>query len=356
MGIKGVRRVKGVKGVVGALGALVVATAAVAVPRAAGGVTEASGLWPTSFAAGQTAADCGRWRLDENDFCVADDARNGLEIGTKFRSAKAVWVTGVRIYRADPGTLKGSLWRGDGTLLARGTFADRPRNGWQDLTFADPVRIEPEVTHVASYFTPATKYAFAYRYFSERGRTVGPVTALRSVEGDPNGVHCYDDAVCGTFPVRGYRGSTYWVTPLWVSDGVTPPPDEPPPDEPPTDPPGTDTGAPRVTATAPADGAVRVAPGATVRARFSEPVRRASLRRATVRLVHEGTATSVPASLWYDADRARVVLDPRDPLRRGASYRVHVATGVRDLVGNRLDQDRTRSGSQSATWRFRTRR
>ena len=55
--------------------------------------------------------------------------------------------------------------RPDGSLLARGTFADRSDNGWQDMSFSkpsDPAR----QTYIASYFTPATKYAFQYGYFS----------------------------------------------------------------------------------------------------------------------------------------------------------------------------------------------
>ena len=309
-------------------------------------------LWTPSFQTGQVAADCGQWRLDANGFCVADDARNGLEVGTKFRTSQEVWVTGVRIYRADPSTLRASLWHGDGTLLAQGAFADRDTNGWQDMSFSAPVRIVPGATYVASYFTPRTRYGFAYGYFADAGRTVGPVTATRAGAGDPNGVHCYDDAACGSFPVRGFRDSSYWVTPLWVgSDGTTAPPSPTP-----ADPGGADAKAPRVATMVPSPGAGRVSRRVKVRATFSEAVRPSTLGPATIRLTRQGSPRRVPGRLRHDADRARVVFTPRAPLRGATTYRVRVGNGVRDLAGNRLDQDGGARGDQPATWQFRTRR
>ena len=77
-----------------------------------------TGLWSTDFGADQVVADCGRWQLDQNDFCVANDARNGLEIGVKFQASKELKISGVRIYRVDRATVRGSLWDADGNLLA----------------------------------------------------------------------------------------------------------------------------------------------------------------------------------------------------------------------------------------------
>jgi hypothetical protein len=327
-----------------ALSAVALTAAFVVLPQPAGAEPQPEGLWSTSFSSGQSAADCGRWRLDENDFCVANDTRNGLEVGTKFRSATTLQITGVRIYRADPDTLRATLWSADGAVLAQGTFADQTGDGWQDMSFAEPVTIQPDTTYVASYFTPATKYAFEYGYFADAARTVGPVTALKSVAGSSNGVFCYEEAAC-TFPDRGHRDSSYFVTPLWVGSGGGP-----------TDPPPTDEkGPPRVAATAPAAGAGRVAPAVHIKVRFSEPVRRSTLTGSTVRLLRAGSARPVRVVLHYDKARRRLVLAPRSALRPGATYRVHITTGVRDLAGHRLDQNPTRAGAQSATWTFHTR-
>ena len=105
-------------------------------------------------------------------------------------------ITGIRIYRVDPAGLRASLWDSAGNLLARAHLAKDSGEGWQDAAFTDPVTVVPGATYVASYFTPATRYAFSYGYFADQGRTVGPVTALPSTDADPNGVHCYDDAAC----------------------------------------------------------------------------------------------------------------------------------------------------------------
>ena len=327
-----------------ALVAVALAAEVVVLTQPASAAGDPEGLWSPSFASGQSAADCGKWRLDENNFCVADDARNGLELGTRFRSSTRVKITGVRIYRADPGRLQASLWTSKGTLLARGRFADRTSNGWQDMTFDDPVTIAPGRTYIASYFTPATKYAFQYGYFTQ-ARTVGPVTALQADDDSPNGVHCYQDAGC-SFPVRAYRDSSYWVTPLWMDAG-----DEP------TDPspPGDESGPPRVTATTPGASANRVPARAHIKVRFSEPVRRSTLTGSTVRLLRKGSARPVRVTLRYDADQRRLVLTPRSGLRPGTTYRVKITTGVRDLAGHRLDQNPRRAGAQPAIWRFRTR-
>ena len=64
------------------------------------------------------------------------------------------------MYRADSGSLRGTLWDSDGSPLATGVFPARSSNGWQDMSFNAPVRVVPGRTYVASYFTPRTKYAF----------------------------------------------------------------------------------------------------------------------------------------------------------------------------------------------------
>ena len=338
--------------------ALTTVLALVAIAPAVGqaGRESQEGLWPTGFSPRLAEADCGQWKLDENAFCVANDARNGLEVGVKFRTSTKLKVSGIRIYRVDSATVHGSLWEVDGTRLAKGTFADSSGRGWQDMSFKDPVTVVPGRTYIASYFTPATKYAFQHWYFRDNERTVGPVTAIRSSEDNPNGVHCYDDAACDSFPVRPYRDSSYFVTPLWVTPGTPGTPGEEPTDpstEPTAGEPGFDTTAPRVTAFRPA-GAKRARIRTNVKVKFSEPVRAASLTGSTVRLLRKGSAQPVRAVRRYNAARSQVVINPRSPLRPRTTYRVVVTSGVRDLAGNRLDQT-TRAARQRATSYFRTR-
>lgn len=346
------RRVRLLLGI--ALGGVVLPALTVLGPPQAAGDADVTGLWPSTFQAGQTAADCGRWGLDANDFCVADDARNGLELGVRFRTSREVRITGVRIYRYDPAELRASLWDSSGRLLARGRFADGPISAWQDMRFSEPVTIEPGETYTASYFSPRTRYGFRYEYFASSARTVGPITALRATADQPNGVHCYADAPCGSFPVRAYRSSTYWVTPLWKEPAANPA-------APPSTPPPTTGGQAPATGTpaTPAPRVLRVTPATTraklttkVRVTFSEAVLRRSLGPSSVRLLSHGHR--VPVRMAYRPRLHTVVLTPRHRLRPGTTYRIAVSTRIRDVDGNRLDQS-TRAGLQEGVWTFRTR-
>lgn len=333
-----------------ALGSVVLPTVmALDAPRSVDG--EVTGLWPTTFQAGQAASDCGRWTLDANGFCVADDARNGLELGVRFQTSREVRITGVRIYRYDPAVLRASLWDSDGALLARGQFADGPTSAWQDMRFSEPVTIEPGETYTASYFSPQTRYGFRYKYFASTAQTVDPITALRSTADVQNGVHCYADAQCGSFPVRSHRSSTYWVTPLW--EELTSPPPTPPPLPPTVTPPPADSSAgpaPRVLRVSPASPRAKVT--SKVRVLFSEAVLPGSLDGSSVQLLHDGRR--VPVRMAYRSRLHTVTLAPRHRLRPGATYRITVSTWVRDLDGNRFDQSGTRAGLQHGTWTFRT--
>jgi subtilisin-like proprotein convertase family protein len=118
---------------------------------------------------------------------------------------------------------------------------------------------------------------------------------------------------------------------------------------------GTDHTAPKVTTVSPAAATTGVRRRADVQGTFSERVRARTLTNVSVRLLRRGSSTAVPARLTYDAARHRVTLDPTRPLRRHTAYRVVIATSVRDLAGNRLDQDASKAGLQRSRWSFRTR-
>lgn len=109
-----------------------------------------------------------------------------------------------------------------------------------------------------------------------------------------------------------------------------------------------DTGPPGVVGTSPAHRATTVATGANISATFSERMDPSSLNDRTFVLFRLDTATSVPATIRYDATRNRVVLDPRRDLRPGKSYAVYLYTGARDPAGNGL--------AANKTWKFTVRR
>ena len=121
----------------------------------------------------------------------------------------------MRVYRTDAGSVTGSLWSSDGTRLRSAGFAPYGgAHGWQDTLFA-PVSIEPGKPYIASYHAPDADYAFQYSYFTNSAYSAGPIVASQSVEGDGNGVFCYDGSSC-SFPTDTFRDSNYWVTPLWA--------------------------------------------------------------------------------------------------------------------------------------------
>ena len=186
-----------------ALGAVLAMIAVAVVPGVASGATggAGSGLWDSSTVPANQIDDSG-----------------SVELGVKFTTSEPVLTTGIRVYRVDSGAVTGSLWTSGGTMLATGTFEPQADDGWQDLVFASPVPIGPGQTYVASYFTPNADYAYEHFYFTNSALTVGPITALQSVEGDRNGVYCYVGESCGSFPTNSYRDSNYWVSPLWAYD------------------------------------------------------------------------------------------------------------------------------------------
>ena len=159
---------------------------------------------------------CGAFPFDGHFCYTANDGQGGVELGVKFSSTKSVDIVGVRAYRTDAGLVTGSLWSSDdGTLLRSADFTPYAgAHSWQDTLFA-PVSIEPEKPYIASYHAPGADYAFQYSYFTNSAYRAGPIVASQSVEGDGNGVFCYDADSC-SFPTDTFRDSNYWVTPLWA--------------------------------------------------------------------------------------------------------------------------------------------
>ena len=116
-----------------------------------------------------------------------------------------------------------------------------------------------------------------------------------------------------------------------------------------------DTQAPRVSSTFPAAGATGIGPGVNVKATFSEAMKATSINTNTVKLFRAGTTTPIEAVVSYDTQTKTATLNPNANLRLGTKYKAVVTTGTRDLVGNRLDQNRSLSGLQQKAWSFTVR-
>jgi hypothetical protein len=157
-----------------------------------------------------------------------------VEVGAKFTADTFGTVSGVRFYKAstNTGTHVGSLWASDGTRLAQATFSGESASGWQTVTFATPVQVQPGTTYVASYYAPNGHYAATADYFWQSpapGPNGGGITdspplhAVHASTTTGNGVYSYGAA--STFPVNSFGASNYWVdvlfTPLAAPGKVT---------------------------------------------------------------------------------------------------------------------------------------
>jgi hypothetical protein len=93
---------------------------------------------------------------------------------------------------------------------------------------------------------------------------------------------------------------------------------------------------PKVTSTTPSNNG-RVAPGANIKATFSEPMRGSSLNTTTFRLKKAGTTKFVGATVTYDPATNKATLNPNNNLQSGRTYVATVTTGAQDEAGNSLD-------------------
>ena len=139
------------------------------------------------------------------------------EIGVKFRSDVAGYITGIRFYKAsvNTGTHVGSLWTSTGTRLANVTFTNETASGWQQASFPTPVAINANTTYVASYHAPVGRYSGDTDYFATAGVINPPLRALADGVDGPNGVYGYGPS--GTFPTGAWRSANYWVDVVFTS-------------------------------------------------------------------------------------------------------------------------------------------
>ncbi len=134
---------------------------------------------------------------------------DAVELGMKFRSDQAGFVSGVRFYKGsgNTGTHTGSLWNAAGTRLATVTFSGETAGGWQQASFAAPVAVAAGTTYVVSYYAPAGHYAGDAGYFSSAAVVRAPLTALQNGTDGGNGVYRYGTG--GGFPTSTYQSTSY---------------------------------------------------------------------------------------------------------------------------------------------------
>jgi len=239
---------------------------------------------------------------------VADN--NAVEVGVRFDSAVAGYITGIRFYKAisNTGTHVGHLWTSTGTLLASATFTGETADGWQQVNFSTPVAITAGTTYIGSYFAPAGYYAGDNNYFASSGVTDGVLTALASSAAAGNGVYLYSST--GGFPTKSYESSNYWVDVEFSSTLATP-------------------AVTSTTPTALATGVSNTAPNIT--ATFNEAVESNTISF----VLKDSSNNTVAATQSFSAATDTVTLTPDTALAASTTYTATVS-GAQNVAGGAM--------------------
>ena len=153
----------------------------------------------------------GIWPVTAVPKVVDGGADKSVELGVKFRSDVAGWITGIRYYKAsaNTGTHVGSLWTTTGTRLASATFTGETASGWQEVSFAAPVAISANTVYVASYHAKSGHYSADVNYFATAGVDNTPLHALANGVSGANSVYAY--GASSLFPTQTWSTANYWV-------------------------------------------------------------------------------------------------------------------------------------------------
>lgn len=144
-----------------------------------------------------------------------------VQLGVKFFSEAAGYITGARFYKAtvNTGTHVANLWTSTGTLLATATFTAETASGWQQVSFPAPVLIAANTVYIVSYHTNVGGYSYSLDYFVGRSADNPPLHLPADGVAGPNGVYAY--GASSIFPASSFRATNYWVEPVYSA--VSPP-------------------------------------------------------------------------------------------------------------------------------------
>ncbi len=151
------------------------------------------------------------WSATAVPSLVDGGADKSVELGVRFRSDVAGWITGIRFYKAsaNTGTHVGCLWTTTGSRLASATFAGETASGWQEVSFASPVAISANTVYVASYHARSGHYSADSNYFATAGVDNAPLHALANGASGANSVYAY--GTNSLFPTKTWVAANYWV-------------------------------------------------------------------------------------------------------------------------------------------------
>ena len=284
------------------------------------GATDQSGnvmapySWSFTTSSTSTIINASLWNSTTTPAAASVNDSNAVELGVKFTSDTAGYITGLRFYKgaANTGTHVAHLWSSTGALLATATFSNETGTGWQQANFAAPVAIAANTTYVASYFAPSGGYASDQGYFAS-GYNNAPLHTPANA-----GVYVYGGN--GGFPTSSWNNGNYWVD---VAFSTT----------------SADTTPPTITNSSPAANATGVSIASSVAVNFNK-----SVQPATIVFTLSGPGGIVASTISYNNDTNGFTLIPSNPLATSTVYTASVS-GTKDLSGNVM---------APVTWSFTT--
>ena len=169
-----------------------------------------------SFSSVAAACPCSLWGSSTVPGTVSANDPYQVELGVRFTSDAAGFVTGIRFYKGstNTGTHVGHLWSNTGTLLATATFSNETASGWQQVTFATPVAIVANTTYVASYNTTSGNYSYDQNYFTSAFNNPPLHGVQNGSTSGANGVYIYGTSA---FPTGSYLSTNYYVDVVFVT-------------------------------------------------------------------------------------------------------------------------------------------
>ena len=176
-----------------------------------GNALAASATWSFTTASQPcTGTPCTAWSSTTVPAIPSANDPSAVELGVKFRSDLAGYITGIRFYKGtgNTGTHVGNLWSVGGTKLATATFTNETGTGWQQVAFPTPVPIAANTVYVASYHAPNGGYAADGGYFANSGVDNPPFICCRMELAAATGVYAYGP---GGFPTQTWNSTNYWV-------------------------------------------------------------------------------------------------------------------------------------------------
>jgi hypothetical protein len=175
-----------------------------------GNLLSANYVWTFTTAPAPGSCPCTIWSPTTTPGSADSGDKNAVELGVKFTSDQAGFITGIRFYKsaANTGAHVGNLWTTGGTLLASAVFTGESASGWQQVSFSSPVAVTAGTTYVASYYAPAGHYSFDAQFFATTGVDNPPLHALADGV-SPDGVYNYGST--SAFPTSSFNATNYWV-------------------------------------------------------------------------------------------------------------------------------------------------